>query len=126
MADPVLSCLSCLVWFWFGQDDTFQHLCGVMEYDRTLRVQGDYRAFMFQQARYREVVPLERLGGTPSEVQEVRSGCTVLYRLRYVRDILLHPKIDDPGITAIGSMISFSSAELCAQVRPDRKTGLVV
>lgn len=88
-----------------------------MEYDRTLRVQGDYRAFMFQQARRWEVVPLERLGGTPSEVEEVRSGCTVLYRLRYVRDILLHPKIDDPGITAIGSMISFSSAELCTQVR---------
>jgi hypothetical protein len=88
----------------------------VLEYDRTLRAQGGYRDFMFKQSRYQEVVPLEHISGSPAEVAELRSGCTVLYRLRYVRDILLHPKIDDPGITAIGSMISFSSSEICTQV----------
>lgn len=50
----------------------------------------------------------------------MRAGCTVLYRLRFVRDIMLHPKIDDPGITAIGSMISFSSSEICTMVRTVR------
>lgn len=51
------------------------------------------------------------------QVADMRTGCTVLYRLRFVRDIMLHPKIDDPGITAIGSMISFSSSEICTMVR---------
>jgi hypothetical protein len=94
----------------------FYRLCGVMEYDKTLREQGAYRDFMFRQCRYREVVPLESSMGTAAQVEEVRTGCKVLYRLRYVRDIVLHPKIDDPGITAIGSMISFSSSEICTQV----------
>lgn len=53
------------------------------------------------------------------QVTDMRTGCTVLYRLRFVRDIMLHPKIDDPGITAIGSMISFSSSEICTMVRSD-------
>ena len=87
-----------------------------MEYDRTLAQQGRYRDFLFRTARYREVVPLDGALGSPAEVADMRAGCQVLYRLRHVRDIMLHPKIDDPGITAIGSMISFSSSEICTLV----------
>jgi hypothetical protein len=89
------------------------NLAGCMEYDRTLRDLGNYREFLFTKARYREVVPLD---GVP-KCEEIRSSCTLLFRLRYTRDIMLHPKIDDPGVTAIGSMISFTSAELCSAVR---------
>lgn len=42
-----------------------------------------------------------------------------LYRLKYVRDIMLHPTIDDPGITAINSMITFTSGEICSKVMND-------
>lgn len=41
------------------QDEVFYRLSGVMEYDRTLQEQGNYREFLFRTARYREVVPLE-------------------------------------------------------------------
>lgn len=98
-------------------DDVFYRLSGVMEYDRTLQEQGNYREFLFRTARYREVVPLESAFDPVTQVADMRTGCTVLYRLRFVRDIMLHPKIDDPGITAIGSMISFSSSEICTMVR---------
>ena len=34
-----------------------------------------------------------------------------------MKDIMLHPKIDDPDVTALGSMIVFISTEVCTQVR---------
>eukprot|EP01032_Pedospumella_encystans_P018134 gene18134-20651_t len=99
-----------------ASDALFRNMCGCFEYDRTLREKGSYREFLFNTARYREVVPLETSITDPTQVTEMRTGITMLYRLRFVRDIMLHPKIDDPGITAIGSMISFSSSEICTSM----------
>ena len=98
------------------QDKVFFRLCGVMEYEKALRERAGYRDFMFRTSRYQEVVSFDLCMGSPAQVADVRSACIALYRLRFVRDIILHPKIDDPGITALGSMISFSSTEICAQV----------
>ena len=84
----------------------------MLEYDRTLSERGNYRDFLFSKARLREVVPLDN----EPFAEELRASCTLLFRMRYVRDIMLHPKIDDPGITAIGSMINFTSSEICTLV----------
>jgi len=99
-----------------GSDKVFFRLCGVMEYEKALRERARYRDFMFRTSRYQEVVSFDLCMGSPAQVADVRSACIALYRLRFVRDIILHPKIDDPGITALGSMISFSSTEICAQM----------
>lgn len=47
---------------------------------------------------------------------DIKATCKFLFRLKYVRDIMLHPTIDDPGITAINSMITFTSGEICVKV----------
>jgi hypothetical protein len=47
---------------------------------------------------------------------DVKAASKFLYRLKYVRDIMLHPTIDDPGVTAINSMITFTSGEICSKV----------
>jgi hypothetical protein len=48
--------------------------------------------------------------------EDVKAASKFLYRLKYVRDIMLHPTIDDPGVTAINSMITFTSGEICSKV----------
>lgn len=90
------------------EDAVFREVAGIFEYDRTLKVRGQYRHFLFNVARMTFVVSL-----TP----EVQSTCRFLYRLKYVRDIMLHPTIDDPGVSAINSMITFTSVDICHQVR---------
>lgn len=109
-----------------------------MEYDRTLKEKGCYRTFLFTTAQRKEVVPLDAAivaecchdnndddraslsaaaaAFTAASVAELRMACTLLFRLKYTKEVLLHPKIDDTGITAIGSMISFTSHEICIQV----------
>ncbi len=92
-------------------DDAFCSVAGIFEYDRSLKERAAYRAFFSQQARMRLVLP--------GLSQEMRSASAFLFRLRYVRDIMLHPTIDEPGVTAINSMITFTSGEICFQVLTD-------
>eukprot|EP01039_Chlorochromonas_danica_P004708 gene4708-5156_t len=90
-------------------DEAFAFVAGIFEYDRTLRERGSYRTF-FRQAVRQQVISLS---------QEMQSASAFLFRVRYVRDIMLHPTIDEPGVTAINSMITFTSAEICYQVLTD-------
>lgn len=89
-------------------DEVFRNVAGIFEYDHTLREQGQYRRFLFETARMKEVVNLS---------EDLSVACRFLFRLKYVRDVMLHPTIDDPGITAINSMITFTSCEICSQVK---------
>lgn len=89
-------------------DNVFKSVAGIFEYDRTLKVRGQYRHFLFNLARMTFVVSL---------ANEIQITCKFLYRLKYVRDIMLHPTIDDPGVSAINSMITFTSVDICSQVR---------
>lgn len=95
------------MYLFLKQDEVFINVAGIFEYDRTLKVQGDYRRFLFETVHMKCVVNLS---------DDLTGACKFLYRLKYVRDIMLHPTIDDPGITAINSMITFTSCEISSQV----------
>lgn len=58
--------------------------------------------------------------------REVHSAAHFLYRLKYLRDILLHPTIDDPGVSAINSMITFTSTEIASSVLADEAVIIAV
>jgi hypothetical protein len=91
-------------------DEVFRDVAGVFEYDRALRCQGNYRQFLFHQARLVEVVPLQ---------SDVRSTAKFLFRLKYLKEVMLHPAIDEPGITAVNSMIVFTSCEIALKLLED-------
>lgn len=92
-------------------DEVFSSVAGIFEYDKALRVQGQYRHFLFTQARHVEVVVLSA---------DTRSTAKFLFRLRYLKETMLHPTIDEPGLAAIHSMILFTSCEIAAKVQLDR------
>ena len=85
----------------------FLAVTGIFEYDGSLRERGQYRQF-FRTVRMQEV--LEDMNN------EIKAACQFLYRLKYLRDIMLHPTIDDPGVSAINSMITFTSSDIASQV----------
>lgn len=89
-------------------DEVFSSVAGIFEYDKALRVQGQYRHFLFTQARHVEVVVLSA---------DTRSTAKFLFRLRYLKETMLHPTIDEPGLAAIHSMILFTSCEIAAKVQ---------
>lgn len=67
------------------QDEVFYRLSGVMEYDRTLHEQGNYRQFLFHTARYREVVPLDTAFDPASQVYIIAFAyfCCNIYMMFY-------------------------------------------
>lgn len=87
-------------------------MAGIFEYDKSLKQRGQYRQFLFQISQMKEIISLS---------EEIKLASKFLYRLKYVRDIMLHPTIDDPGITAINSMITFTSGEICSKIITEEK-----
>lgn len=93
------------------QEDMFLNLAGVMEFDPHLGAPAEHRKFLSGKARLKEVVPL------PDE--ELRRLITQLFRLRYLRDYMLRPMLDETGVTALTSMLMFTTAEICSRVFDD-------
>ena len=99
---------STLLEYFFSSDDILIRVVHVFEYDHTLQSRGQYRDYLFRAAKLKEVVP----HGNP----EMTQAMTFLFQLKYFRDIILHPAVDEPGISALSSMITFSSSDICFKV----------
>lgn len=82
-------------------------MAGIFEYDRALKERGNYRSFLFGTVALKEVTPLP---------PDLRSTAKLLFRLRYLKDILLHPSVDEPGVLALNSMIVFAAVEIATKV----------
>lgn len=97
-----------LLEYFFSSDEILTKVIHVFEYDHTLQARGQYREYLFRQATLKEVVP----HGNP----ELTQSMTFLFRLKYFRDIILHPAVDEPGVSALNSMITFSTSDICYKV----------
>lgn len=79
-----------------------------MEYDPALKEKADFREYLSGQAKFREVIPIEDL--------HLKNNIENLFRLKYLRDIMLRPSIDESGASALNSMIQFVTNEICTQI----------
>lgn len=95
------------------QLDIFYAVAGTQEYDPTLQRHGDYRAFLREKSRCVEVVSMQQHSWKMFKVQQ---QVQFLFRLKYLRDIMLHPTVDDPYMSALSSMIVFTTSDICGQV----------
>ena len=59
-------------------------------------------------ARQVEVIPIESA--------TLQQAITLLFRLKYLRDVMLRPTIEDTGVSALNSMIAFTTADICSKV----------
>lgn len=49
-------------------------------------------------------------------IARIRKNCTLLFRLKYFRDQIIHPTIEDPSISALNSTITFKGNEISSEV----------
>jgi len=99
-----------------SSDELFYYVAGILEYDKEVRQPANYREFIFKLSSHREVVSIAEHWGSPSAADELRLSMKHLFRLRYLRDVMMHPKIDDIGTTALNSMINFITADICTAI----------
>ena len=62
----------------------------------------------YSRARQVEVLPIESVS--------LQQAITLLFRLKYLRDVMLRPTIEDTGVSALNSMIAFTTADICSKV----------
>ena len=84
---------------------------GALEYDPSLRSRGNYRQFLSEQATFKQVIPIDN--------EELKKNIEQLFRLRYLRDFMIRPTIDETGVSALNSLIQFSTTFICTQMFDD-------
>ena len=90
------------------REDDFVNIAGVMEFDPLLKTRAEYRAFLTSRARHIEVIPMS----SGSLKQSIR----LLFRLKYLRDVILRPTIEDTGVSALNSMIRYIMHLFCLSI----------
>ena len=88
------------------KDDIFLQVCGAMEYDKSLSVRGNYRTFLTSKVKFRSV--LDHID------PELKSQSQKLFRLKFLKDYLLRPTIDEVGIGALASLINTTTEIICS------------
>ena len=91
--------------------ENFLSVCGILEYDSSLKQRADYRNFVQHRSRLVQVVLMDA---------DVRAACRLLFKLKLLRDVMLHPAVDEPGVTALSSMIHFSTSDILYQLFHDQ------
>lgn len=98
-------------------DNIFLLVAGVWEYDASLRYKESYRAFLTSPV----ATPRHALSGQSfSDGDEVIDFLsTKLFRLRYMKDAMLRPLIDEGGAGALSNAVQMTTAELCERLFAD-------
>jgi len=81
---------------------------GAFEYDMALMQKGEYRDYFSNKVTFREAVPITDEG--------LKQHIKQLFRMKFLRDFVLRPAVDEMGIAAINSLIMYSSVEICGKV----------
>jgi hypothetical protein len=92
-------------------DNVFVHIAGALEYDPALKCRAEFREFLTSRARHVQVIAIENTS--------LKQAITLLFRLKYLRDVMLRPTIEDTGVSALNSLISFTTADICTKVFED-------
>lgn len=82
----------------------FEDICACLEYDPDLREKANHRWFLRDRAKFRTVVPME----DPELVSAIHRS----FRVQYLRDTLLRPTMDESALSSLGSLQTFTHADV--------------
>ena len=89
-------------------------ICGAIEHDECLRERGNYREFLATKSKYVCLVNPKL-----STSVTLRSFATRLFRLKYVRDVVLFPTLEESNLGVFTSMIASITSDICSLVFGD-------
>ncbi|EDL96033.1 rCG36340 [Rattus norvegicus] len=94
-------------------DEFFMDVVGCLEYDPALDQPKQYREFLLQNAKFREIMPITN--------SQLRQKIQETYRMQYVYDIVLPaPSIFDSNLLSdLNAMIIFNKSEIITMLQDD-------
>lgn len=85
-------------------EETFESMCGVLEYNPELREKANYRVFIREQAKFRTVVRMED--------EDLMSYIHRLFRVNYLKDFILRPTMDESSLSTLVSLAQFTQSDI--------------
>lgn len=85
-------------------ENMYEKVCAVLEYDPDLRGKANHRWFFREQAKFRTVVKMED--------EELVSCIHRLFRVTYLRDTVLRPTMDESSLSTLGSLAQFTQSDI--------------
>ena len=94
-------------------DTYFLAVAGVMEYDSLLKTKHEFRMYLSGTRRRRDVP------GAELRDPLQKAAIEKLFRLRFLRDSLARPALEESGSAAIDSAINIAMYDVCARLLAD-------
>ncbi|KAL3770993.1 hypothetical protein ACHAWO_003308 [Cyclotella atomus] len=85
-------------------EETFDSVCGVLEYTPELCHKGNYRQFIRERAKFRTVVKMED--------EELVSYIHRLFRVNYLKDYILRPTMEESSLSTLASLAQFTQSDI--------------
>ena len=98
------------------EDSVFPVFAGVMEHDRALNGKVSFRAFLRSNTAVMQSVPGARI-----KDNRQLAAVSRLFRLRYLRDSLVRPGLEEIGASTIDYQINVTVNDLCGRIFTDSK-----
>jgi len=83
---------------------TFERICAVLEHDPELRRRADHLRFLSDRARFRTVVRMDD--------EELVGNVHRLFRVNYLRDVVLRPTMDEGSLSTLVSLGQFTMSDI--------------
>ncbi len=87
---------------------TFELSCAILEYDPELRAKADHVNFLCKHATFHTVVPMDDDDGCGELVMNIHR----LFRVNYLRDVILRPTMDESNLSALVSLGQFTMNDI--------------
>jgi len=82
----------------------FEEVCSALEYDRSLRDKANHRWFLRERAKFRTVALMED--------EELVASIHRSFRVKYLRDTVLRPTMDESSLSTLSSLLTFTHADV--------------
>ncbi|OMJ26382.1 hypothetical protein AYI69_g4000 [Smittium culicis] len=96
------------------KNERFHGFIGIMEYDPDFpSARGKYREFISNQLNFREILPIGD--------KEIENKVHEVFRLQYLKDVVLARIIDETSNSIIGSLILFYNSEILTYIESNNE-----
>ena len=95
----------------------FELSCAILEYDPELRTKADHVNFIREHAKFHTVVPMDDDDCCGELVMNIHR----LFRVNYLRDVILRPTMDESNLSALVSLGQFTMNDIIRGVMAVRR-----
>ncbi|TPX33217.1 hypothetical protein SmJEL517_g03825 [Synchytrium microbalum] len=95
------------------QDEVFEQVAGILEYDREFpHIKASHRDHLQSKAHFKEIIPIPN--------KDICAKITLVYRVQFLKDVALARLLDDSTFSTMNSLIFFNHVDIVNYFQSER------